>query len=339
MNGIASPGMAWLAASALTLTACGACEGSPASTALPAQPNDLVFTGMCDASGAVALSRRRFVVADDEDNILRVYDSAHPGAPIEPLDVTTFLALPAKKEPQEADIEAATSVDGVGLWLTSHGLNSKGKAQAARFRMFATSLADDGPLTPVGTPYEQLLDDLLAAPQLAHLGLSAASQIAPKEPGGLNLEGMTARADNASVFIGFRNPRPRERAIVVPILNPRAIIEGQHANIGAPILLDLGGLGIRGLAYWRSRYLVLGGAIANEAESRLFVWDGEDTTPTPIASVSLSDFNPEGFVAYSDLTSVLLLSDDGSRLIDGEECKRITDVSRKRFRGRWVSVD
>lgn len=293
---------------------------------------------MCDASGAVPLSGGRFVVADDEDNILRVYDSTRGGAPTASVDVSEFLKMPRKKKPQEADIEAATSVDGMALWITSHGLNSKGKLQPGRFRLFATSLADSGAITPIGTPYESLLEDLLEAPQLAQLGLAAASKIAPKEQGGLNLEGMTERADNTSLFIGFRNPRPNQRAIVVPILNPRAIVEGQRASLGDPILLDLGGLGIRGLSFWRARYLVLGGAIASEAESRLYVWDGVSTSPTPVAT-DLNGFNPEGFVAYDDRESVLLLSDDGSALIDGEECKRLADPTRKRFRGRWIHLD
>lgn len=318
------------------LLACGA-SSAPAPT--PVQPGDLVFTGMCDASGAVALSGERFVVADDEDNVLRVYDSVRGGAPIETVDVSAFLALPKKKKPPEADIEAATQVGNVALWLTSHGLNSKGKLQQGRFRMFATSLGNAGPIAPVGTPYERLLDDLLAAPQLANLGLRAASQIAPKESGGLNIEGMTEREGNTSVFIGFRNPRPQNRAIVIPLLNPLAIVEGQRAAVGDPILLDLGGLGIRGMSRWRGQYLILGGAVAREADSRLFGWDGVSTEPQAVTDVDLTGFNPEGFVSYDDKTQVLLLSDDGGAIVDGEECKRLADVAKKRFRARWITID
>lgn len=35
---------------------------------------------MCDASAAVPLDERRFVAADDEDNVLRAYDSRSPGS-------------------------------------------------------------------------------------------------------------------------------------------------------------------------------------------------------------------------------------------------------------------
>ncbi len=321
---------------ATALFGCGAKTTAPSGAIAP---GDVVFTGMCDASGAVALTRNRFVVADDEDNILRVYDSARGGGPIETVDVSAFLNVPMKKKPQEADIEAATSIGGVALWITSHGLNSKGKAQPARFRLFATSLGEAGPITPVGTPYERLLDDLLNAPALASLGFAEAARIAPKEPGGLNLEGLTERADDSSVFIGFRNPRPQNRAVVIPILNPLAIIEGQAPQIGEPLLIDLGGLGVRGLSLWRGRYLILGGAISSETESRLFVWDGSSTNAMPVPSVGMRDFNPEGFVSYDDRDQVLLLSDDGSAVIDGQECKRLANAAQKRFRGRWVRVE
>lgn len=320
----------------MLLVGCGATSTTPSAAIAP---SDVVFVGMCDASGAVAIDHGRFIVADDEDNVLRVYDSARGGTPIDSVDVSAFLNLPKKKKPQEADIEAATSVGGVALWITSHGLSSKGKVQAGRFRLFATSLGESGSIAPTGTPYERLLDDLLNVPAIAALGFADASRIPPKEPGGLNLEGMTERVDDTSVFIGFRNPRPQNRAVVIPILNPLAIIAGESARFGEPLLLDLGGLGIRGMSLWRGRYLLLGGAVSRETESRLFVWDGTSPTPTAVPSVGLHDFNPEGFVSYDDRDEVLLLSDDGSALIDGQECKRLEDPQRKRFRGRWVRVE
>lgn len=49
---------------------------------------DLIFTGMCDASGAVELSRDLFAVADDEDNVLRIYDANRGGAPLSSSDVS-----------------------------------------------------------------------------------------------------------------------------------------------------------------------------------------------------------------------------------------------------------
>src|SRR5688572_2334176 len=72
-------------------------------------PGRLVtFTGACDASGAVALDDRRFLVADDEDNVLRVYDADRGGPPERTFDIGAELAL---ADPDaEADLEAAARI-------------------------------------------------------------------------------------------------------------------------------------------------------------------------------------------------------------------------------------
>jgi hypothetical protein len=311
----------------LTLAAAAA----PAST--------VEFIGMCDASGAVPLAGGRFVVADDEDNVLRVYDADRGGAPLQAVDVSPALDLPRKKKTPEADLEAATRVGDRALWLTSHGRNSKGKPQPARLQFFATSLPEKGrPMTPVGKPYHGLLQDLLEAPALARFGLREAEGRSPKEPGGLNIEGMTARPDDKSVIIGFRNPVPREGALLVPILNPLEMMDGQRARLGTPTLLDLGGRGVRSISFWRGRYLIVGGGIASEAESALFTWDGTARVARPVPGLRLDGWNPEAFASFEDRDRILLLSDDGTRLLDGEPCKKLKDPGRKRFRGRWVEV-
>lgn len=314
-------------------------SGGVTSPTAPLAPSGgVTFRGMCDASGAVVLGETLFAVADDEDNILRVYDSRQGGDPLHSVDVSPALDLPAKKRPPELDIEAATRLGGQAFWLTSHGLSSKGKRQEARFRFFATSTSSDGKgITPIGKPYNALLDDLTAAPQLASYALAAAALLPPKEPGGLNIEGMTARPDGRSLLIGFRNPLPEGRALVVPLLNPHALVVGARAEIGAPVLLDLGGQGVRALSLWRGRFLIIGGEIGSGGTSRLFVWNGEGTKPT-LVPVDWGDLNPEAFVSYPDSAEVLMLSDDGGVLIDGIECKRLTDPGQKRFRGVWIRV-
>lgn len=313
---------------------------SPAAAAsAPTKQPGIVFRGMCDASGAVILGDNRFAVADDEDNVLRVYDSVRGGEPLAAIDVSAALELPIKKKAPEADIEAATRVGDRALWLTSHGLNSKGKLQPSRFRFFATTAPSAGAsVTPVGAPYHALLDDMLAAPQLARFNLAAAAKLAPKALGGLNLEGMTRRIDGSSVWIGFRNPLPEHKALVVPLLNPLAVIGGAHAELGEPQLLDLGGRGVRSLSLWRGQYLIIAGAVADETDSRLFRWDGQSAAPQPVPGVDLRGWNPEAFVSRDEQDQVLLLSDDGSLEIEGQPCKKLADRAKKQFRGVWVRI-
>jgi hypothetical protein len=310
----------------------------------------------------VPLTRRLFAVADDEDSILRVYDADRGGDPLRSADLSASLfpqeeakkgkkknkgsaqaagAPPAETGPRrvpESDIEAATRVGDLAFWMTSHGRNRAGKRKDARRRFFATTAsggADDA-LQFVGRSYDGLLEDLLADARYARFDLAAAAKLAPKEPGGLNLEGLGARPEGG-VWIGFRNPIPGGRALVAPLLNPERVIEGERARLGNPILLDLGGLGIRSLSRWRGRTLVVAGSYADGAASRLYTWDGRGV-PKPVSGLELSGFNPEGFFATEERDEILLLSDDGTVAIDGEECKRLDDPARKRFRGRWISL-
>ncbi|WP_257447984.1 DUF3616 domain-containing protein [Archangium lipolyticum] len=305
-----------------------------------AAPKVVTFEGACDASGAVVRGEWSFTVADDEDNVIRVYDARTGGRPVSTVDLSAGLELPVgKKKAPEADIEAATEIPPLSFWLTSHGRKSSGKLDANRFRFFATRSSDDGrTIRFEGKPYTRLLEDLLAAPQLAAFDLASASTRAPKEEGGLNIEGMTAMADGKTLLIGFRNPLPQGKALTVELLNPMELPQGKSARLGAARLLDLGGLGIRAISWWRGRYLFIGGAIAGEGTSRLFTWDGKAERPSGVDGIDLTGFNPEAFATFEDKEEILLLSDDGSRLIDGVECKRLREPEKKRFRGVWVRL-
>jgi hypothetical protein len=306
------------------------------------RPADLVFHGMCDASGAVPLDDHLFVVADDEDNLLRAYDARAPGAPLWMVDVSPAIGVEPKpskpgkppKPAPEIDLEAATRIGELAFWLTSHGRNSSGKAKPERLRLFATSVPRAGaPLKVVGSAYDRLVSDMIADPRFAGFGLEQAAELAPKAPGGLNLEGMTRRREGG-VWIGFRNPIPGGKALLVPLLNPEDTMHGKPASLGDPRLLNLGGRGVRGLSLHGERYLVVGGAYDGSQASQLYVWDGADGLRTSGADVS--GLNPEGFFSPSGSTRVLVLSDDGGQLVGGVECKRLKDASAKRFRARFI---
>ncbi|MFP2897313.1 DUF3616 domain-containing protein [Corallococcus sp. 4LFB] len=331
----------WLLWGCVLVAGCGAREANVRRDALPAAAPEgtVVFEESCDASGAVELGHGLFVVADDEDNILRVYDARKGGRPLRTVDLSPALELPVKKKPPETDIEAGSRLGNLAFWLTSHGRNSSGKKQPARLRFFATGVGDLEHVQLVGPPYTRLLEDLLADPRLAPYGLARAEPLPPKEPGGLNLEGMTAMLDAPGMLIGFRSPLTQGKALVVPLLNPEAVVrDGVSARFGPPRLLELGGLGIRSLSSWRGRYLIMAGATASEAKSRLFTWKGGDDAPVPVTSVDLSGVNPEAFFTPDTSDDILLLSDDGTVQVEGVECKRQKDPALKRFRGVWTAL-
>ncbi|HYD50536.1 MAG TPA: DUF3616 domain-containing protein [Terriglobales bacterium] len=313
------------------------CSSTPpaASPALP--PRVTVFEGSCDASGAVAIDHRSFVVADDEDNVLRIYDAESGGRPIRAIDVSPTLFQDA--DPAEADLEAATRLGDLALWLTSHGRNQRGGEEPNRLLFFATTIPrDDQDLHVIGRPYRGLLGDLIQDPQLQRFDLEAASQKPPKSEGGLNIEGMTATA-GGHVLIGMRNPVPDGLTLLVVLENPAGVFErDEPPKVRDVYRLDLGGRGVRALSWWRGRYLIAAGNPGDGGQSRLFTWRGGRAKPEAV-EIDLAFLNPEGFFTPENRDEMMVLSDDGETVVGGTPCKYLQDPSRKTFRGAWLGFD
>jgi hypothetical protein len=308
-----------------------------APRALAAAARTVIFEGTCDASGAVPIDARLFALADDENNVLRIYDADAGGSPLYSVDVSPELGLARKKKGHpEVDLEAATRIGDTALWLSSHARSKKGKQKAERMRFFSTAVPRPGqPIQLIGRPYAALLSDLIAEPGLSPFELRATAERPPQDPGGLNIEGMTATPDG-QVLLGFRNPVPDDRALLITLRNPLDLFSGQASRFGRPVILDLGGLGVRSLSYWRGSYLIAAGHYGDGGAHRLFAWSGPGTTPREHTGTVLDDLNPEAFFTPEERDEFMLLSDDGALVIDGERCKDLDDPARKRFRGVWL---
>ncbi|MET0340988.1 MAG: DUF3616 domain-containing protein [Polyangiales bacterium] len=325
----------------LALASCVARSDAAPALELP------VFTGMCDASAAIALGPRTFAVANDEDNVIRAYDAERPGAPIREVDLSDALGLPVRtkknkkhserKPAPEIDLEAATRVGDLALWISSHGRSDKGKPKPERLMLFVTTAPADGALEVVGAPYTRLIDDLAGDPRYAGFGLREAAERAPKEAGGLNIEGMAARREGG-VYIGFRGPVTRGKALIATLLNPEEVVRGGAARFDAPIALDLGGLGVRELTARRDRYLLIAGDQGSERVGQVYAWDGASGL-SKLRADDLAALNPEGVFSHEGRADVLLLSDDGTETVGGVACKKLKDGSQKRFRGMWLTAD
>ena len=294
--------------------------------------------GMCDASAAVALSPSVFIAASDEDNVLRVYAAYQSGAPIFTFDVSKHLMI---SEKSESDIEGSALLGDTIFWITSHGRNSDGKMKPSRHQLFATKVTlheTQVTVEEVGHSYTRLQGDLIADSRFSQSGLREAAQLPPKEKGGFNIEGLCATPEG-HLLIGFRNPVPRDRALVIPLLNPFEVIHGKSAQLGGPIELDLEGLGIRSLEYWPDRkfYLVGAGSFDSTRNFKLFRWDGPGCSPILLSGAHLQDLNIEGIVIYPGKSRQFqLLSDDGSRVVQGRACKDLKQVKHRRFRSIWL---
>jgi hypothetical protein len=295
----------------------------------PVHGHVVSFEGTCDASGAIPLDEWRFAVADDENNVLRIYDAERGGPPIESFDLSSALSIEAGGE---ADIEAATRLDDRAYFLTSHGRTRAGAVDPNRFLFFATEVPSAGhPAAVVGAPYRALADGLAAAPSLASFDLRGALA-----RGDLELEGLTATAD-AGMWLGFRRPIPEGRALIIRLANPVEVVLGGAPRFDAPHALNLNGLGVRGLSSWRGRYLIIAGPAGNGGPFALYQWPGHGD-PLRIEDRSLEGFGAEGFFSPPGRDGVMILSDDGTRLVDGVPCKRLSEPGRKGFRGIWLHL-
>ena len=287
------------------------------------------YLGMCEASGAVALGADRFVVANDEDNDLRVYSRQKP----EPLATLALSPTVANLE-KKADIEGATAVGDRIYWIASHSRNSEGEKKEGRHRLFAVQIADkDGKpsMTSVGRPYTTLLADLGKDSRFDELHLDEAAKLAAEAEGGLNIEGLSA-TPQGELLIGFRNPLRGGKALVVQLRNPADVLQGGAASFGPPLKLDLGGLGIRSLEYSPARdaYVVMAGPAGGGAGAfRAFQWSGPPAgDPVPLAAVDLSGLVPEAFFFVDEAgNEIQVLSDDGD-----------TCASPRAFRSRRVPL-
>jgi hypothetical protein len=234
-------------------------------------------------------------------------------------------------------------VDQRIYWISSHGHDSDGKRDPNRCRFFATDLARRH-LAPCGESYARLLDDMIASEALAPLELGRLDEqlLSPKQ-GGLNIEGMTARPDGA-LLLGLRSPLLDRRAVLLPFLNPDAVIEGREpARFDAPIALDLQGNGIRDVTYDAARrvFVVLGGASGRGRGRALYVWSGrQDDDPIPVDVTIPRDFNAEALFVDEETGYVRVFSDDGTRLVGSggrkpKSNKALKD-GRRSFRSLWL---
>ena len=126
------------------------------------------------------------------------------------------------------------------------------------FATKVTGVGEETKLELVGKPFKGLQKALFDDDRLKSFKLEEAAGKKPEEPDGLNIESLCA--DGESLLIGFRNPVPEGKALLVPLKNPAAVTDsGASPMLGDPDRLDLRGLGIRDMARWREEFIIVAG--------------------------------------------------------------------------------
>lgn len=300
----------------------------------------LEFGGMCDGSAGIALDDTKFIVASDEENVIRVYDSQNGGVP---LAVSENLSKLFKVDSSdEFDLEGASRFGDKIFFITSHGLTSKGKVKPERYQLFAVGVQlnrSSLSVQLIGGIFRGLKSKLIEDLRYKKYQFPKAAQIIPKDLGGLNIEGLSQDSSGKHLLIGFRNPIPDDKALIVPVNNPEEITKGKSLDLGEPIELKLSGMGIRDIQFWppAQKYLVIAGPYNEEQSFALYTWSGvPEEPPQRLSQIDLTGMNPEAIVIFpNEDEKVLILSDDGTKKIGAKECKDTSETHRK-FTGRWV---
>jgi hypothetical protein len=116
------------------------------------------------------------------------------------------------------------------------------------------------------------------------------------------------------------------------------VLDGEPPAFSTPIYLDLGGLGIRALSYFRGIHLIAAGSSGDGGRSGLYRWDGAHAVaPIDVDAPGYAALNPEALFTPEARREFLVLSDDGTQIIDGRACKKLKHSASKRFRGMWVN--
>jgi hypothetical protein len=119
------------------------------------------------------------------------------------------------------------------------------------------------------------------------------------------------------------------------------VLAGEAARFGEPVLLELGGLGIRSLEMVNGSLLIVAGPSGPgnpkkgpAIPSALYRWNGQfESAPERLrlfgTELATPLFNPEALFVEGD--SLVLLSDDGKLAIDGKRCENLPRP-KQRFR-------
>lgn len=324
-----------------------------ASAAEP--PGGVWHLGASDGSAAIAVDANWMWVADDENEVLRLYSRHASGLPVREPDFIPFLDLIDVEDgdPREVDIEAATRVGDRLYWIGSHSHANIGESRTNRSRIFVTDMTGTGPdatLTYVGR-YDYLKEDLVAWDRANghglgadYLGLAAsvAEDVLPKAPdgSGWSIEGLAMMPDSVTgAYVAFRAPivpaHRRAFALIVPVQNftNLAASDGPEGSavFGPPIELDLYGRGVRSIEGDDQGYLIVAGPAGPmptryPQDFRLYTWTGLPGDRPEERSADLSGLNPEAIVQlpprpWAESSRVQLISDNGQWYFYGDDTR------------------
>ncbi|OJH38799.1 hypothetical protein BON30_21470 [Cystobacter ferrugineus] len=295
------------------------------------------YKGTCDGSGGVWLDSTHFLNFNDESQTARIFAQGSGATAVQSKELSSALGLSSS---DEADFEDAARVGNRVYVTTSHARNKDGELETSRYKFFALDVSGTAPtasLQVAGTS-SNLLRDMLEASnwtvpntsvisllkERSRLSEGTVPELAPKL-NGTNIEGLAA-LPSGELVVGFRNPRSGSNAVMVTLTNPSAVVAGATARFGQALLVNLGGQGIRGMAWSEAHQAMLllsGPSDESNGPFALWRWSGiAGSAPVKVMDLSApSDSAPETVIPSPASKDVRIVFDMGSHLIGGKACK------------------
>ncbi len=271
-----------------------------AASKASAEPSRTTWlAGSSDASAVAEVGDGYFFVADDENNLIRLYNMNESGMPVKEIDVTSMAGGSAA---DEFDIEGASvSDDGQTIyWIASLSNSKKGKQKEYRNRVFSTKLSGSGinASLSAGAYSTKMRDALIAFGDACNWDFSASASydnsMIPKRIDGFNIEGLTLQKGGGAAYVAFRAPcvplkgvaptaSNRKYAVMAPVTNFETMLAGSglssiNPSFGEPVLFDFGGLGIRALERVGDYYVIIAGLFEGGGHPKAYLWDGTTNT-------------------------------------------------------------
>lgn len=267
--------------------------------------------GVFEPSAVQQLADGRFLVVEDE--------KAYPLSVfrIDPDGAVETTALPV--DGWELDDLEGLAADSAGRLyaITSHSRDGDGDEQAERNQLLRFRI-DDNALQDV----RQTSRFKTALVATHPVFTDAVAEKDVKGRGGLNVEALEINPRSGALMVGLRSPVMDGRAVIITIENPDAVFDQAQAMRIAPelITLDLGGDGLRGMAFLTdlNGYLLISGPTAKlKVPFRLWFWRGDAShTPKRVQARETACFeHAEGIcpAVIDGQAKIVLVSDDGSR--------------------------
>jgi len=309
---------------------------------------DIYHAGVADGSTGIPVDADYMFIADDETNVIKLYNRNNSGLSVYQFDVNPYLNLSGTEVDMEASFRSPTNPNRI-YWIGSLSNSKSGEARPDRNRIFATDIVGTGAsatLTFVGY-YSNLRSKVITWGDNNGYNLTAkaATGIEPKRIDGFNIEGLEMGPDGTTLYIGFRAPyvgSGTNKALICPLLNFETWFNNGapsgNPTFGAPIELNLNNHGIRSLGKnAANQYLIVAGSYAADGTFGLYSWNGLASSAPVALAVDLTDLKPEGIVtvpaSVSGTFQVDLISDLGSNEIynDGIANKDVTAPQQRKF--------